>query len=146
MYSSEAEKEARLAAAGLRPQSNPERRAMVLVNHIFGDATIMVDVRLTAGTSMFNKATDIYVMQPFDLMIEVDGEQHFSRGFGDCPVEVQTDTDLRFNELAAANNMNLIRLHYLDEPEWGAKLLQARFLRLQVQRIDLRTSSYGRRL
>ena len=58
---------------------------MAAVHHIFASAEVMVEVHLAAGTIMFNKATDIHVAAPWDLMIEVDGQQHFGKHHGDTP-------------------------------------------------------------
>lgn len=142
-YVSEDAKAAALQAVGVRPQSTLERQATALLHGLFPGCQIMVDVRLTAGTIMFNKATDLYVGQPFDLLVEVDGAQHFSKPWGGSGGEVQRETDMRFNQLAAENNMNLIRLHHKDEGKWAEKLRAAKFARLQGQRVDMRTRSYG---
>ena len=143
-YVGDDEKEGCLSVAGFRRvQSSLERQAMPLVHFWFQGFSIMVEARLSAGTEMFNKSTDIYVGPPMDLMIEVDGEQHFSKPFAGSDVEVQKNTDLRFNQVATANRKNLIRLHHRDQSAWGWMLCQARNARQNGLCINWRTRSYG---
>ena len=142
-YSSELQKEVHLTDAGIRVQSTLERHAMRLVKHVFQGSAIMCEVRLAAGTQMFNKATDIYVAAPFDLMIEVDGAQHFSKPFAGAAIEVQRAVDIEFDQLAAEKKKHLVRLHHRDEPWWGSMLLQARSATQSGYYVSLRTKSYG---
>ena len=141
-YVSDTQEEVYLADAGIRVQSTLERHAMTLVKHVVQGSVIMCEVRLAAGTQMFNKATDIYVAAPFDLMIEVDGAQHFDKPYASASIEVQRAVDIGLNQLAAEQGKHLVRLHHRDEPWWGSMLLQASHARQLGYYVNLRTKSY----
>ena len=75
--------------------------------------------------ALAQKAVDI-VVEPFGLLMEVDGAQHAtdSTGFGEEQGE-QCRRDKRFDHAVLSGGGRLLRLHHQDKPSWGRHILAA---------------------
>lgn len=84
------------------------------------------------------KPMDIHFPQA-GISVEVDGSYHFSGSMHGVPAEQQYAFDRLVDATCMQQQRRLVRLHYLDEDEWVAGVLQG----MQSQDFVTYTRSYG---
>lgn len=85
--------------------------------------------------------------QQLDMILMIDGEKHFAKGWGNVDVAAQQAIDHRFNEECWKQDHKLLRLYSDDKEEWGLLISQAlrQAVHEPLQKFQLFSSQYGAR-
>lgn len=112
-----------------QPVSRHEVHAwQILTAHFSADILyVLVEVRVLGGNW---GAADIWLPWSasgtrLDLIIMIDGEKHFSKGWGEVTVPKQKRIDHRFNAECWRQDHRLLRLYSDDKDEWPGLIATA---------------------
>ena len=109
-----------------KPVSRHEADAWQVISARF-TGQILVEIRILGKNW---GAADVWLPwlangQRLDLIIMIDGEKHFAKGWGEVSVAEQKRVDSAFNAECWKQNRNLLRLYSDDKHEWGALITAA---------------------
>ena len=81
-----------------------------------------------------------------DLVVQIDGEQHFTTPMYGISIAQQQARDARFNDACWAQGLRVLRLHHSDKHEWPQLLQNAIWSALQRPQVKFRwfSSSFAR--
>jgi very-short-patch-repair endonuclease len=112
--------------AVLMPSSH-EQKALEVVEKVFQGSSIVTEcyhLGKQVGAADFTVMLDSSTAGR-KLVVEVDGSQHFSKGYNATSLKDQEDRDMRKDDAYWAAGMAVVRLHHNDSSWWEKKLLQA---------------------
>lgn len=104
------------------------------IAEVFTVATVVTEARVL---KKFNGAMDFTICwslkqgkeeKPCCLHVEVDGEQHFVKGYKKTTAKQQLQVDMRKDKLVLDHRLNLLRLHHKDKDCWVDDLRKAKEL------------------
>jgi hypothetical protein len=113
-----------------RVASRWEQDCYALLAHMgwqFTVEAVVLSGKHGEGAWQSKSPVDVWVYDPVDLLISVDGEQHFTSSRDGFGKGVQALRDERFNQAALAQGWASVRLHYSDTvQQWERTLRRAR--------------------
>lgn len=104
-----------------RKPSEHELDAYAVLDRVCGQTLWVAEVRIL---KRFGGAVDIFI-PVYNLIVQIDGEQHFAGKFHSCTAAEQAINDDKMNKRAWEQGFKVLRVHHHDSRSFGAHLHRA---------------------